>query len=90
MAYDDAEYPTKNADKFVWEPGDLQVLGMCLACIHKKPANACAAFPNGIPEEITWGDFDHRQEYPGDGGVRFQARPGVDIDKVWRLRQGAE
>lgn len=89
MAYDDEPYPEAQADKFIWEPGDLQVLGMCLACKWKaKGSNTCKAFPGGIPDPIQWGDFDHRNEWPGDGGIRFEAVPGVDIDKIWRLRRG--
>jgi hypothetical protein len=88
MAYDDEEYPTEHADKFVWEPGDLEVLGQCLSCVHKHGgANTCDAYPGGVPEPITWGEVDHRLPYPGDHGVRFEAVPGVDIDKVWRLRR---
>lgn len=89
MAYDDSDYPTEHADKFIAQPGELQVLGQCLGCKWKsKKGNICDAFPAGIPDPIQWGEFDHRNEYPGDHGIRFEARPGVDIDKVWRLRQG--
>lgn len=88
LDYDDHEYPTEHADKFIWEPGDLVVLGMCLACKHKIiGTHTCPAFPAGIPNEITFGDFDHRNEYPGDHGVRFEAKPGVQIDRIWRLRK---
>jgi len=32
----------------------------------------CAAFPDGIPTKITEERFDHRQPFPGDGGVRWE------------------
>lgn len=35
----------------------------------------CKAFPGGVPEEIMVGGFDHRNPYPGDGGVRFDLDP---------------
>lgn len=53
---------------------------MCLQCAHFEEASpiddkdfpTCAAFPQGIPDDIIRRGFDHRQEYPGDGGVRFE------------------
>ena len=53
---------------------------ICLRCRHLQqdddapigtPAR-CDAFPHGIPREIYIGGFDHRKEFPGDGGVRFE------------------
>ncbi|MEU6786550.1 hypothetical protein ABZ912_45770 [Nonomuraea angiospora] len=38
----------------------------------------CEAFPEGVPAEIYEGGFDHRHEYPGDGGVRFAPRPTAE------------
>jgi len=30
------------------------------------------AFPDGIPYEIWASGYDHREPYPGDGGVIFE------------------
>lgn len=49
---------------------------MCHACAHlnrdqeKQPS--CAAFEEGIPEEIWTNRHDHHEPYPGDDGVRFE------------------
>ena len=56
---------------------------LCDACELRAarddgPGWACAAFPGGIPEEISVGGFDHRRPYPGDGGVRFQLAAGQE------------
>lgn len=56
---------------------------ICEACALREPRSdgpgwACAAFPGGIPEEISIGGFDHRRPYPGDGGQRFELQPGSE------------
>lgn len=44
----------------------------CNACKHRIPyTDKCAAFPDGIPDEILDGEFDHRKPYPGDNGIQF-------------------
>lgn len=35
---------------------------------------ACAAYPAGIPDMLLRDAADHRQPYPGDGGVRYAPR----------------
>lgn len=49
----------------------------CLRCKHYKPNEygfACPAFPEGIPKEIIDLDFDHRNPWPGDGGIRWEPK----------------
>lgn len=40
----------------------------------------CQAFPDGIPEDIYPGGFDHRLPYPGDRGIRFSPKEGAEKD----------
>lgn len=37
---------------------------------NKRPV--CLAFPDGIPEEILEDEYDHRGQYPGDHGIRYE------------------
>ena len=59
---------------------------ICLLCKHYRQAqdwgepNTCAAFPDGIPEDIELGGFDHRKPFEGDRGFRFELKPGVEMD----------
>jgi hypothetical protein len=41
-----------------------------------RDANLCKAFPAGIPDVIFNNEFDHRQPYEGDHGIRFEAEEG--------------
>ncbi|MFC4008484.1 hypothetical protein ACFOY2_14735 [Nonomuraea purpurea] len=36
----------------------------------------CTAFPDGVPDQIYFGGFDHRRSYPGDRNVLFDLREG--------------
>lgn len=31
----------------------------------------CAAFPDGIPDEIYSGNNSHRKPFPGDNGIQY-------------------
>ncbi|OJW20446.1 MAG: hypothetical protein BGO49_04355 [Planctomycetales bacterium 71-10] len=50
---------------------------ICLRCRHFVDDRrwTCAAFPRGIPGPILVMEADHREPYPGDGGIRFEPRP---------------
>jgi len=34
--------------------------------------NYCKAFPDGIPDEIAYGDNKHTEPYPGDNGIQYE------------------
>lgn len=57
--------------RFVWLDGEME-LSQCVRCKHKQGDNVCAAFPIAIPREILENEFDHRERWPGDRGIRFQ------------------
>lgn len=44
----------------------------CLYCKHYRAFQECEAYPDGIPFEIFSGEHDHREEYEGDGGTRWE------------------
>lgn len=59
----------------------------CLSCGHwvspldrtdpnaseDEPTQTCSAFPlpGGIPDDIWWNRFDHRQPHAGDHGIQW-------------------
>lgn len=56
----------------VGNPNDLKV-SQCTFCAHRSPdGTRCKAFPGGIPVELMHNEADHRFEFPGDNGVRYQ------------------
>jgi hypothetical protein len=56
---------------------DIQRIIVCNGCArrHVERGAACDAFPNGIPASILVGNYDHRNAFDGDGGIRFALAP---------------
>ena len=54
---------------------------ICVACTRLRsfdkdhPKAYCAAFPDGIPDEIFRQGVDHRKPFKGDHGIRFKLDP---------------
>ncbi|WP_202912929.1 hypothetical protein [Deinococcus kurensis] len=56
---------------------------MCLSCRHLMAGTlTCAAYPDGIPEEILDSEIDHRKPYDRDNGVQFEPLPGHTADEL--------
>ena len=48
---------------------------ICNQCRHREPGTVvCKAFPNRIPKDILTGRANHKNPYPGDHGIRFEAK----------------
>jgi hypothetical protein len=43
-------------------------------CAHYQGAQRCKAFSAGIPPALWSGEHLHREPYPGDSGILFQAK----------------
>lgn len=52
----------------------------CRHCrhLHLPARRTCAAFPDGIPEELWWATRGHREPFPGDHGIQYAERPFVE------------
>ena len=68
---------------------------VCTFCRHlgsQTSAEAhCAAFlDDTIPDDIWYARNKHQQPYPGDGGIRFEARPEVKPEVLAAYGLGAD
>jgi hypothetical protein len=57
----------------------IKPLPVCVGCAHyhreSQEHMSCAAFPQGIPQEIAEGKLVHRHAYAGDNDLRYTPRP---------------
>lgn len=55
----------------------------CHTCVYQghryKGKPACAAFPEGIPQEIYDGEVSHKEPYPGDHGIQYKYQERADV-----------
>jgi hypothetical protein len=67
---------------------------MCAYCKHfnaeVRDENVCAAFPDGIPDEIAFKNADHTKPFKGDHGIRFEAIPGFEYMNDMDQDQGQD
>lgn len=70
-----SDYDPSEKFDFVFTPAQ------CSLCVHRdrggKLPPSCAAFPDGIPDEIMSNLVDHREPVEGDQGIRFEPRDSV-------------
>ncbi|NPV80734.1 MAG: hypothetical protein HPY52_10740 [Firmicutes bacterium] len=56
---------------------------ICMVCKHlEREGLKCKAFPDKIPDDIIFGRSLHRDPYPGDHGIQFEAKNEKDF-KHW-------
>jgi len=50
------------------------LVNSCQTCVHRSKVlpGICAAFLNGIPEDILSGKVDHKTPVDGDGGITYE------------------
>ena len=52
--------------------GDMTPIApQCNSCKNVITWKNCKAFPQGIPEELLEGKWDHTEPYPGDNGILY-------------------
>lgn len=65
----------------------MRALPICHYCRHFYGVNTCRAYPTGIPEQILYEQYDHRNTFPYSperGGLLFEIRPGTPLPAWWR------
>ncbi len=80
----DEEYPPYYRWVNVSEPGGVirsfeirnqrGRIFLCMNCIHLRDHAKCAAFPDGIPEEILKQGLDHTKSHSGDRGIKYEPK----------------
>jgi hypothetical protein len=57
---------------------------------HSDNGMACAAFPDGIPSAVYFGEIGHLKPLPGDNGIQWEAAEGVVGFPVLRISRGCQ
>ena len=59
-----------------WADDDLEPVSVtpCRTCKHRTGPMTCEAFDVTIPMPILKGEFDHKQPYPNDNGIQWEAK----------------
>lgn len=52
--------------------GCIHYIGVESDGLEKNERHTCAAFPNGIPDVIAFGNNKHLKPYPGDNGIQYE------------------
>lgn len=50
----------------------INAIKYCNDCKHKLPRLKCKAFPDGIPQDVLYGERDHHFPIEGDNGFVFE------------------
>ena len=66
------EKAKQDYSKFGWEDDQVEHR-LCGTCIHRQKKDTCAAFPEGIPDEILNMETKHDKPYPGDNGIQYKS-----------------
>ena len=40
---------------------------------NNEDKDICKAFPDGIPDNVFWGDINHKTHIDGDNGYKFES-----------------
>ncbi len=57
------------------EVPEMSFLSQCDLCSRTNPiGTGCAAFPDGVPFEVSMNEVDHRFPVDGDHGFRFDPK----------------
>lgn len=71
----------------------MSMTALCGSCRWYIGDLQCAAFLDGIPDDILSGEFDHEQPHDGDNGIQYEVvsiPPEVDRLAAARARHAAE
>ena len=61
------------------------VFPQCLVCTHFEQGYTCAAFPEGIPQDVLLNKQDHRKAIDGDNDVRWAPLEVGDVHPLVKL-----